>query len=202
MKRGEAKRLALLQAAAALIAEKGIAGATTREIAECAESTERTLFKQFGSKEGLISAVLDMVAQSQMARSGFATLSSDPPRDLDAFEAWHKALVVDRVQALTPRTEVGQRFLLEIIQNQAFKAKYAGPWKMAVWGPLTACIDDLKARGAIDGTLDTQLLVQSFMSLNLGYLVARLNVAPQLDWDVERDTAGIAALFRRAIAPR
>ena len=93
MKRGEAKRLALLQATAGLIMEKGIAGVTTREIAERAGSTERTLFKQFGSKEGLLTDVLDMIANAQIAQSRFADLVTDPPLTLDAFELWHRRLL-------------------------------------------------------------------------------------------------------------
>lgn len=200
MKRGEAKRLALLRATAGLIIEKGISAVTTREVAERADSTERTLFKQFGSKEGLLTAVLDMVARLQMAESGFASLS-DPPRTLDAFEAWHRDLLEERISASAPRSDVGRLFLLEIIQNETFKARYSESWIENIWQPLVACLEGLQAAGEIDGGLPVPLLAQNFMSLNLGYLVARLNVAPGYAWDTERDVGGIAAFYRRAIAP-
>ncbi|HTU09888.1 MAG TPA: helix-turn-helix domain-containing protein [Allosphingosinicella sp.] len=201
LKRGEAKRLALLQATAGLIMEKGIAAVTTREVAERAGSTERTLFKQFGSKEGLLTEVLDHVARMQLAQSGFASLS-DPPRTLDAFELWHRQMLEERASATLPRTEVGRLFLLEILQNDAFKARYGESWLEALWRPLVACLDGLKAAGEVDDAQPTPLLAQSFLSLNLGYLVARLNVAPDYAWDTERDVAGIAGFFRRAIAPK
>lgn len=199
MKRGDAKRQALLQATAGLIMEKGLAGLTTREIAERAGSTERTLFKQFGSKEGLVTAVLDMIAKVQMAQSGFATLAADPPRDLDSFEAWHRQLLTERVTSAP--ADVGRLFLLEIIQNDSFKARYSDVWIEGVWKPVVACLEALRAAGEMDAAAPTRLVAHSFLSLNLGYLVARLNIAPRLDWDVERDAADIAALFRRAVAP-
>lgn len=201
MKRGEAKRQALLQATAGLIMEKGLAGTTTREIAERAGSTERTLFKQFGSKEGLLTEVLDMVATAQIARSGFAGLARDPPKTLDAFELWHRALLGERIESPTARSHVGRLFLLEIIQNEGFKARYSENWIAGVWRPLVRCLDSLKAAGEIADFADTSLIAHSFISLNLGYLFARLQVAPRLDWDTDRDSAGIAALFRRGIAP-
>jgi AcrR family transcriptional regulator len=200
IKRGEAKRLALLQATAGLIMEKGLTGVTTREVAERAGSTERTLFKQFGSKEGLLTSVLDLVARLQIAESGFAALA-DPPRTLDAFEAWHRHLLEERVSASAPRSDVGRLFLLEIIQNDTFKARYSETWIESIWRPLAACLEGLKVAGEIDAALPIPLLAQNFMSLNLGYLVARLNVAPNFDWDTERDAASIAAFYRRAIAP-
>ncbi len=201
MKRGAAKRQALLQATAGLIMEKGLAGTTTREIAERAGSTERTLFKQFGSKEGLLTSVLDMVATAQIAQSAFATLRTDPPLTLDAFELWHRALLGERIKSPTVRSHVGRLFLLEIIQNEGFKARYSESWLAGVWQPLVRCLDSLKGAGEIDDFADTRLIAHSFISLNLGYLFARLQVAPQLDWDTARDAAGIAALFRRGIAP-
>lgn len=200
MKRGEAKRLALLQATAGLIMEKGIAAVTTREVAERAASTERTLFKQFGSKEGLVTAVVDMVATAQVAQSRFTDLATDPPRTLDAFEQWHRELLCERVGSPTARSHVGRLFLLEIIQNEAFKDRYSETWLAGIWVPLVRCLDALKAAGEIEDFADTRLIAQSFFSLNLGYLFASLQVAPQLEWDTARDAAGIAALFRRGIA--
>lgn len=200
-KRGEDKRTALLQATAALIMEKGIAATTTREIAERAGSTERTLFKQFGNKAGLLTAVLDMAAKAQLAQSGFATLASAPPTTLSAFEQWHRELLIERVGSRATGSEVGRLFLLEIIQNEDFKQRYGGIWTDGVWKPLIECLDRLKSSGEIDGKANTMLLAQSFLSLNLGYLVTRLNVVPQLGWDTARDAAGIAAFFRRAAAP-
>jgi AcrR family transcriptional regulator len=200
MKRGEAKRLALLQATAGLITEKGIAAVTTREVADRAGSTERTLFKQFGSKEGLLTAVLDMVANAQIAKSRFADLARDPPQTLAAFERWHRELLGERLESPTARSHVGRLFLLEIIQNEGFKARYSENWAAGIWQPLVRCLDALKAAGEIEDFAETRLIAHSFISLNLGYLLGRLQVAPQLEWDTERDAAGIAALFRRGIA--
>jgi len=167
-----------------------------------ATSTERTLFKQFGSKEGLVTAVLDMVALVQLDRSLFAQLRDDPPATLDAFEDWHRALLGERMDAQAPRSDVGRLFLLEIIQNATFKERYSGAWIDKVWGPMVATFDALKRTGEIDADADTALLARSFLSLNVGYLVARLNIAPTLNWNTDRDAGQIARFFRRAIERR
>lgn len=202
LKRGEAKRRDLLKAAAELIMVKGAAAATTREIAERAGSTERTLFKQFGSKEGLVTAVTDMVALGQLEQSLFSRLRSDPPQTLDAFEAWNRELLEERIRATGERTEVGRLFLLEIIQNEAFKQRYSGAWIDGLWAPLVRCLTDLQERGEIVRRQRPAFLAQSFLSLQLGYLISRLTVAPRWDWDTARDVAEIAAFFRRSVEPR
>lgn len=198
MKRGDAKRAALIQAAAAILMEKGLAGLTTREIAERANSTERTLFKQFGSKDGLIIEVLDLVALAQMDQSLFAELITDPPQDWDAFEAWDRAMLLERIEAQGTRSEAGRMFLIEILQNPVFKARYSKPWIERLWRPLVACLDNLQAKGLIAAGADARFLARSFLSLHLGYLVTRVNIAPDLSWDSERDASQLAALFRAA----
>lgn len=202
LKRGDAKRAALLKAAAELIMSRGIDGTTTREIADRAQSTERTLFKQFGSKAGLITAVLDMVALAQLDQSPFSKLVDSPPRTLDAFEGWHRDLLVERLTAQAPASDVGRLFLFEILQNPTFKARYSGAWRTGLWQPLIATLQALRSSGEIDSAADAEFLGLSFINLSLGYLVARLQVAPGADWDTQRDAARIAGLFRRAIEVR
>ena len=202
LKRGEAKRRDLLQAAAELIMAKGVAAATPREIAERAGSTERTLFKQFGSKEGLVTAVTDMVALGQLEQSHFSRLVREPPRTLDAFEAWNRELLEERIRATGERTEVGRLFLLEIIQNEAFKQRYSGAWIEGLWGPLVRVLTDIQERGEIVRDQRPAFLAQSFLGLQLGYLVSRLTVAPRWDWDTARDVSEISALFLRSVEPR
>src|SRR5205814_2300745 len=52
-------RQRLLDAAFSICAQRGLHGATTREIAEAAEVNEVTLFRHFGSKEKLIAALFE-----------------------------------------------------------------------------------------------------------------------------------------------
>src|SRR6476646_2662442 len=54
-------RQRLLDAAFQVCSERGLHGATTREIADVAQVTEVTLFRHFGSKEKLIAALFEHV---------------------------------------------------------------------------------------------------------------------------------------------
>jgi AcrR family transcriptional regulator len=70
-------RARLLAAAAAIIAEQGIEGASVDAIAERAERTSGSLYGQFGSKDGLLVELLDesldLVAESVFADIEAAT---------------------------------------------------------------------------------------------------------------------------------
>src|SRR3954452_23590914 len=67
----------LLDAASRVCAERGLHGATTREIADAAQVNEVTLFRHFGSKEKLIAALFERSVAAQ------AESLTDPEPDAD-----------------------------------------------------------------------------------------------------------------------
>jgi AcrR family transcriptional regulator len=75
------RRNEILAAAAEVFAQHGFRGSTTRRIAEAAGVNEITIFRQFGSKEALISEAMKHMTDS----AGLAPLPeipSDPEREL------------------------------------------------------------------------------------------------------------------------
>jgi AcrR family transcriptional regulator len=96
-RRAPARQL-LLAAAARVFARDGLEGATTRAIAREAGVNEVTLFRQFGSKEGLIGAVVG----SQFGAPPGAVPRSDRAgrnlrEDLAAFAARYESLLVENL---------------------------------------------------------------------------------------------------------
>ncbi len=67
----------LIQASLAVLSEHGFRGATTRDIADRAGVSEVTLFRQFGTKAGLVDAALDKVTE------GFRGRAQSPTDDLE-----------------------------------------------------------------------------------------------------------------------
>jgi AcrR family transcriptional regulator len=76
-----AARERLLDAAAVVFAREGIAGSTTREIAQAAGVNEVTLFRLFQNKQNLLVAVLERVFAAPVADK-----SKDPEGETDLWE--------------------------------------------------------------------------------------------------------------------
>lgn len=57
--KGEERRRVIIEAALTLFSQKGFRGTTTKEIAQAAGCSEATLFKHFGTKDELYSAILE-----------------------------------------------------------------------------------------------------------------------------------------------
>ena len=88
-------RRLLLDAAAAVLAERGLDGASTREIYERAGVKAPTLYHHFGDKRGLMDAVLTDAFDRYLAEKRRLRLTGDPFADLrrgwDAHVAFARA---------------------------------------------------------------------------------------------------------------
>lgn len=107
----------ILDAALDVIAEHGYAGATTREIAAAAGINEVTLFRRFGSKQGLLSAAVEMEAEAFKA-SGIE-YTGDLAADLEKIVTFYREIMRNRGRVIAMLlTELPrQPDLLEVIQT-------------------------------------------------------------------------------------
>lgn len=106
----------ILEAAYRLFSERGIDSTTTREIAGAAEVNEVTIFRHFGTKEGLVGAIIDQFLQDQAAvRLTGLRLSGDLAADLEMIVRAILALHADRGD-----------FIRFIMTNLSHRPEYAG----------------------------------------------------------------------------
>jgi AcrR family transcriptional regulator len=75
-------RARILQAATALLAESPSGDISTRAVCDAAGVGAPALYRQFGDKEGLLSAVVDNAFDKYLATKRAATPSEDPVKDL------------------------------------------------------------------------------------------------------------------------
>ena len=75
-------RTRILQAATALLAESPSGDISTRAVCDAAGVGAPALYRQFGDKEGLLSAVVDNAFDKYLATKRAATPSEDPVQDL------------------------------------------------------------------------------------------------------------------------
>ena len=70
-----------------------------------------------------------------------------------------------------------------------------GEWASAVWRPLCDLFAGLQAQGHLRRDIDHERLARMFLSLNLGFLVGRHLLAPDLTWSEQAEIEAITALF-------
>jgi len=195
------KHLDVLWAAARLFSQRGVAQTSTREIAAAAQTTERTLFKHFGSKDGVVQAVISEAVVAHLAPTSLDALRQAIEAHGDDLATWHRALLTQRSAALAQAPELTRLLLAELLRDEALRLRFAATWTGAVWQPLLALLERLQRDGRVRRDIPAASLVRMFLSLNLGFLVGRHVLAPDLPWDDEAEVAAIAALFAAGTAP-
>ena len=195
------KHLDVLWAAARLFSQRGVAQTSTRKIAAAAQTTERTLFKHFGSKDGVVQAVISEAVVAHLAPTSLDALRQAIEAHGDDLATWHRALLTQRSAALAQAPELTRLLLAELLRDEALRLRFAATWTGAVWQPLLALLERLQRDGRVRRDIPAASLVRMFLSLNLGFLVGRHVLAPDLPWDDEAEVAAIAALFAAGTAP-
>lgn len=145
---------ALVAAATSLFAERGPGAVTVREVAARAGVNHGLVHRHFGSKDALVSAVLDRLVTD--LRATFADRLLEGASRADMFEAVAENDHYWRVLA---------RALLdgqtEWLDGERFPLIRSG----------VRSLDAAKKRGEVDEDLDVQALVASYVALGLGWLV-------------------------------
>ena len=195
------KQIDILWTAARLFAARGVAHTSTREIAAQANTTERTLFKHYESKEGLLRAVIAQAVLPQLAPNSLDALRSaieSGKRDAAAsFANWHRALLKARADSAAGAPELTRLLCVELLRDEAVRAGFAAQWQAAAWQPLVTLFTQLQANGQVRGDITAERLARLFLSVNLGYLIGRFVLAPELAWDEEADLHAASEVFLR-----
>lgn len=178
----------ILAAAERLFAERGAAGTRTAELARAAGVTERTLFKHFPEKAGL----LERVAGEAMHAVAVA-----PPADEVPFAVWFETLLRSRLAVAQARPHALRLVLVELLTSAAARRRFAPVWKRDLWSALVRSVARFQARGELRTDLEAEPLARMVLSLALGYLLSRTLVAPALAWDDSREIARLLEVLRR-----
>jgi AcrR family transcriptional regulator len=189
------KRAAIIEAARELFARYGVDAATTREIAARAETTERTLFKHFGSKDALVQEVVEEVSIALIREVAFRRVTEEKAFTAAEFAAWHRDFLKDRMTAAETLPDSYKILFRELLRDDSFRKSYGANWLDRVFAPLAKHLEKMQRSGEIAKEQSPRALAGAFFSLNLGYLVSRYALAPKMQWANDRDAKTIASLF-------
>ena len=186
----------MIQAAVALMSEKGVDAMTTREVAARSGASERTLFKHFETKQGLVQAVVQVAVIGLLDQTVFPRIRSLEPFTVGEFEQWHRAFLTNRIAGAEENATNYQILFRELFRDQSFKELFVPQWIDGVFAPLAAQFERMTAAGILSGRLTPAMLAGAFFSLNIGYLVSRFLLVPERSWSSEPDCDQIIETFR------
>ncbi len=191
------KEKAIIDAAIALIGERGVDGATTAEIARRAKVTEKTLFRYFPSKQDLVRRVLfPLLLQVGLLRNwaAFEALL----RGTDAgFKKWFVALETDRFRTISRNPGLSRTVLTEVLVNEELRGAMETVWRQHIWRPMVESLQALQASGEVRKDIDAEVLARAIHCMHVGYFMARHVFAPDRGWDDASQIEKMADLLAR-----
>jgi AcrR family transcriptional regulator len=187
-------RQRLLDAAFQVCSERGLHGATTREIADAAQVNEVTLFRHFGSKEKLIAALFQRVAEAQSELFSEAQpAANDLERDLTRYAHRYNDLLTSN-EALI-RTLIGEA-RRHPEQARQIICEAAKPMRLRLINYVRAA----QKAGAVRRNLDVGPAVDAFTGMLLAGMLRRTSLPHLIDYPEKDYLVTVVDLFLSGIA--
>lgn len=156
----------ILDAAGKLFAERGYQATTTKAIARQAEANEVTLFRAFGSKSGLLSALGRRIAEHQ---AGLAAAAVPVDDDVRTTLLGFARMEVDAAMAdggLVARLAFEASSVPEV-------AEVLGARAPANLEGLSSYVKQRQASGEIRSDLPAEIIAEGFLGLTSSYVIMR-----------------------------
>src|SRR5262245_50569583 len=189
------KERSIIEAALALMSERGIDGATTAEIARRAGVTEKTLFRYFPSKADLVRRVLFPLILERGLTRQWEKVETLLRKKGSNLKEWYVDATTKELSAVAKNVGLTRTVNIELLQNEELREAVGSLWQQHIWKPMVETLDELQANGMIRKEVDVEVLARAIHCLHVGYFLARHVFAPDQDWDDENEIDQMAEIL-------
>lgn len=168
----EEVRGALLEAAARVFARQGIDGASVDDVAAAAGFTKGAVYSNFGSKDGLVAALLDAKVSTYLVQGLDAVADTDRPLTERARSLGDRLTAVDQEQEdwTLLFLELWQRAVRSPDTRETFRRR-----RRELHAAVTAAVSEHTGGAGIPGALPPDELATLLMALTNGLALERLS---------------------------
>ncbi|GIP18320.1 TetR family transcriptional regulator [Paenibacillus montaniterrae] len=187
-------RKKIIEATVSLFVSKGFKGTTTKEIAIASGVNEVTIFRHFGSKQGLFEAVVDsMTFQTVYDERFLSELSWDLEKDLCLIAKTYQ----ERLDSIRDIVLIGFREAGNYPELNELISKFPQSFKSVVYNYLA----EMRQKNKIVD-VNIELQAMNFVWLNFGYFISKARFGQQLiAVDQDEFLQQSTFLFARGLKP-
>ncbi|MFD2413146.1 TetR/AcrR family transcriptional regulator [Paenibacillus rhizoplanae] len=180
------KQLSILRAAIDVFAEKGFSAAATSEIAQKAGVAEGTIFRYYRTKKELLLAIVVPTMSRMIAPFVLRNFSGVLDVPFESYEAFLKAFMLNRLEFVRRNLKIVKILIQEIPFQPALKEQLTENIFEQVLERVTTITEHFKAQGEVIDA-PTPAIIRFTISAIVGYLLVRLLLMPEQDWDDEAE---------------
>jgi AcrR family transcriptional regulator len=190
----------IITAAVEAFSSRGFSGTATSEIAKRAQVAEGTIFRYYKTKKdlliGVVAPLLMRAITPLVRRSVEQVLSAE----YASFEAFVRAFAFDRLEFAAAHPAL----LKLVVQEVPFHPELREQFEQIVFAELfpiaIRTLERFQQRGEIR-PMPPVRLARIVASVIAGYIVARVFLAPDREWDDDAEIDTIAGVLARGLAP-
>lgn len=190
-----ARRIAILEAAGRLFAEKGYHRTTTKDIAEGADVSEGTIYNYFSNKEELLFGIMTYLSESDQFEGRLSSALQENP------QSFLLSILNERQRFIQTNKLMLQAILSEILVNPELRQRY---YRDLIIPAIESMMDHLKERVKVNQIrpLDVTFTSRMFVAITLGLFVLQVlgDQVIQSDWEKFADT--LAGIIFEGVIPR
>lgn len=193
------KKQSIMDAAIELMAEKGYDGASTSEIAQKAGVSEASIFKHFKTKKNLFRELAFPVALRIMVPVSISNVKGLVSVEYDSFEKLVQALFQERIAFAKKHRAMIKIIIQEIFLHDELKSIIRKNFITQIYPILTATIVKFQKEKKLR-KIPPKVVIRSMVSLAVSYIITKVILFPDLDWDDETEIEESIQLLMEGVA--
>lgn len=195
------KQIRILRAAVEIFSEKGYASSSTSEIAQKAGVAEGTIFRHFKTKNDLLLSIVTPMMTKIIAplvmKDFIKVLNADHMEMADFF----RAVMRNRIDFARKNMPILKIFLQEIPFQQQLRDHFKEQVSEKIFNKAKSIIEHYQKEGKVVPYAPPHI-IRFAATVVIGYVLFRFLIAPELEWDDEKDTDLTIDLIMYGLSPR
>lgn len=180
------KQFAILQAAIEVFSDKGYSAAATSEIAQKAGVAEGTIFRYYKTKKDLLLSIVGPTMSRMIAPFVLRNFNGVLDLPFDSYEDFLRAFIVNRLDFARKNFKIIKILIQEIPFQPALREQFVEHIIGKVVERVEIIIEHFKQKGEII-EVPTPAIIRFSVSTVIGFLLARLLLMPDKEWNDEEE---------------
>ena len=180
------KQISILHAAIEVFSEKGYAAAATSEIAQKAGVAEGTIFRYYKTKKDLLLSIIGPTMSRMLAPFVLRNFNGVLDVPYDSFEEFLRSFIVNRLEFARRNFKMLKILIQEIPFQPLLREQFAENILSKVLERVIEIVEHFKSKGEVI-ELPTPAILRFTISSIGGYLLNRLLLQPEKDWNDEEE---------------
>lgn len=180
------KQISILQAAIEVFSEKGYSATSTSEISQKAGVAEGTIFRYYKTKNDLLLAIVGPTMSRMLAPFVLQNFNGVLDMPYDSFEEFLRAFMINRLDFARKNFKILKILIQEIPFQPTVRAQFVENILSKILERVIDIVEHFKEKGEII-EVPTPTLIRFTLSSVVGYLMNRLLLQPDKDWNDEEE---------------